>query len=165
MFTKSWHFNYDLKCSKDNIHIVNNHKRDNTLLEKYHGFKLNCHELDDLNDLLTMAKDEIGKVLPIITRFDCFWCPWDPGYQKYHNNHVCPLVGIDEENKNLYISDPYSSKKDIPNMHEQTIDNIIEICKSDLDKYNPNKIIPLININKFTHCDLSSCCNNKGIGR
>lgn len=139
MFIDSWAFNYELIISSNNIDIKRIKKIDKfELLEKYHGIKLIYHGMYNYDYYLSFVKNELLLNKPVITKFDAFWCPWDPGYQKVHNGHLCILVGMDEDNELLYFTDAYFSKKNMCVTFEQFSKSYGSIFVINLDNNHIN---------------------------
>lgn len=117
MYSGSWSFGFDPADSsclssigkRVRIDRLNKYR----LLEKYHGITLTDNNLPE-SEGIDCIKSNLESGKPVILIIDCFWCPWDPGFRKYHNSgHSFLITGFDEERNTFKCTDGYYMKKDL----------------------------------------------------
>jgi hypothetical protein len=82
---------------------------------KYHGYRLQINREDSFDDFLSITREYLNRNQPICIYIDTFYVPWDPGYGRFHYfNHTVIVFGIDEQNQNLIIMDPFFQQTDRP---------------------------------------------------
>lgn len=69
----------------------------------YCGVRLNQLDSYSIGDPYYIIKNELSKNMPLILFTDLFYCPWCKEYHKYHNDHLCAITGMDEDN--IYCMD------------------------------------------------------------
>jgi len=112
MFIDRWNFKIEDNESKICGEIFNSeYSINDNFLRKYHGIDISEKKIDTYYELLNILKDELLNGNPIIVIFDAYECPWDQFYGKYHNRHMCIVVGIDFDNEIIYMCDPYNNRK------------------------------------------------------
>ncbi|MBB6022763.1 hypothetical protein HNR77_003862 [Paenibacillus sp. JGP012] len=80
-------------------------------LRKYHGIQLIEDEFTPYNEFLNVVKAELTSGIPMAVKFSAYYAPWTQFYKKYHMEHYCLIIGIDEANGYFYITDPYVTNK------------------------------------------------------
>ncbi len=111
MYADSWNF----KCDPCNENInapydENKTRCDN--LELYHGVKITWDNDPFTDGTLEFFMNELKKNRPLILALDCFYCPWDWGFQSYHSEGHSFLITGFQDSQNLYCVDPFFMKKD-----------------------------------------------------
>lgn len=115
-FIDGWNFSY-YKREASNTQLISsslNISEYNTLknLKDYHGIQLNELEYMSTSSLISKLLIEKEKNIPLLVSFDSYWCPWDWGYQKYHNkHHYFFIVDYDYKNNQFVCVDPYFKKE------------------------------------------------------
>ncbi len=75
------------------------------LLNKYCGVNICKLDLSYTDKIMLLIKESIINNIPIGINLDTYNCSWIPGrYRRFHDQHVCLVIGIDE--KNIYCIDP-----------------------------------------------------------
>lgn len=120
MFLGKWGFSFRGR-ERDTASVTGdriNPQMDDTfpLLEKYHGIKITEYQPDSAEEMIGLIDNHLRENKPIIMFVDAYWCPWDPGYQKYHNMHFVIVVGYDAESRMFTCVDGFFGKEreDLP---------------------------------------------------
>ncbi|WP_418038486.1 BtrH N-terminal domain-containing protein [Paenibacillus xylanilyticus] len=79
-------------------------------LEYYHGIKMEEHQVAKTSAMMDLIQLYLAENVPVILFVDSYWCPWDPGYQTYHNMHFVIVVGIDEKQERFICVDGFYDK-------------------------------------------------------
>ncbi|MEN1987490.1 BtrH N-terminal domain-containing protein [Paenibacillus hubeiensis] len=79
-------------------------------LEHYHGIKIEEHQVGKTSAMMDLIRLYLAENIPIVLFVDSYWCPWDPGYQTYHNMHFVIVVGIDEKKECFICVDGFYDK-------------------------------------------------------
>ncbi|RCX17334.1 butirosin biosynthesis protein H-like [Fontibacillus phaseoli] len=112
MFQGSWNFSFGRRgwFHKDWELSFRRWKFD--WLDRIYGVKLTSRCTDVHSDL-QMIGDELRQGTPVILAVDCYWVPWDSGFQMNHNGGHCSVVaGMDEAKRELTCVDGYFLRKD-----------------------------------------------------
>lgn len=111
-----------------------------TLLKKNHGLYLKWHKMNCCEDTLNLLSKELSENRPVAIYIDAFFCPWNLAYGKYHIDHVCLVINIDEQKKILKCIDPFSSDK-IEYLYLDSHVKYIDKCCTILLKNNTKALI------------------------
>ncbi len=116
MFADSWRFKYS-KVSPDaasvsfeevlNVSELVEQRNIEDALHKYHGLIVRRNEMPDLQRAKGLIKQELAEGFPVAIGVDAFHCHWSAAFRKYHLEHFCLAVGIDDEEQNLFVIDPH----------------------------------------------------------
>lgn len=119
IFSESWGFGYtrDDKPFGSSLYPDCQGCR-NTLLEKFHGIRIEDIKYSGIDDLLEKIQSML-QYSPIILYCDVFDCPWNIAYKRHHIDHYVIITGLEYNSKRVIILDPYSTKDE----------NIIDIEK------------------------------------
>lgn len=79
-----------------------------TNMENFYGLKLEKCYFEKFEQELDYIKASLEEKSPAIIHFDSYKLPWDPFYNKIHNNHILLITGMDS--KSFCIVDPYFNK-------------------------------------------------------
>lgn len=113
MFARSWAFDYDSADSGKSISekfILSNAQAQ--CLSHLLGIELVPYHQLQWNDLLEWVASNLEQNLPVITRFDSYYNPWDRLFGKEHNDHMCLITGMNVQMQTFTICDPYFGKQD-----------------------------------------------------
>lgn len=90
----------------DAINIYSNEffEVENALI-RYYGIRINHIAKKDYK---TVIYDDKKRKLPICIYMDSYYCPWQSGYGKLHNNHLIILLEVNKDN--CICADPYVNK-------------------------------------------------------
>lgn len=117
MYADSWDFKFNPYLENVNEPLENRSSDPNEKkwknLKFYHGVKLIWHRSRANNNMLEDFRNELNENRPVIIAMDCFYCPWDWGFQKYHNEgHIFLIIGL-RDNHSFNCVDPFFMKKDL----------------------------------------------------
>jgi hypothetical protein len=75
-------------------------------LHYYHGILANWRFNLTMEERFCTIRSELSKNCPVIMHTDGYYIPWIKIYQKFHRDHTCLIIGIDEDD-NLICLDPF----------------------------------------------------------
>ncbi|OXM13897.1 BtrH N-terminal domain-containing protein [Paenibacillus herberti] len=81
------------------------------LLKKYHGIQITEYQPDSADEMISIIDNHLRGNKPIIMFVDAYWCPWDPGYQKYHNMHFVIVIGYNSRSRMFTCVDGFFVKE------------------------------------------------------
>ena len=127
MYLGSWNFEYSKivedkngfgvpnfgRWAKYNSHILLYRFTKYDYLKDLLGLELN-YKKNDLSSLLQDIQYQLHLGRPVFLSVDCYWTPWDSGYQVNHNDgHISLVTSIDLEAKELRCVDGYFNKTNV----------------------------------------------------
>lgn len=78
-------------------------------LEECHGIRIVKHTGLSLEQIISLAEEELKLNRPCAIHMDSYYLPWDFGYQQMHTNHVCIPLEIGKET--ITLMDPYNYRE------------------------------------------------------
>ncbi|MBB3114181.1 hypothetical protein FHS18_006299 [Paenibacillus phyllosphaerae] len=111
----NWTFHYHEEKVSDRIgDLFELRYRENVDdLKNFHGIAITKVGRRSSREVAYFLDSEDSGRMPVLVAFDAYWCPWDWGFQKYHNeHHHFIIVGVDQEAEQFICADPYFSKSD-----------------------------------------------------
>jgi hypothetical protein len=116
MFSGSWRFRYEKAAGTagavsfeealDVKELVE--KRDiEGALSKYHGLLIERNPMPDIERATALVKRQLSTGAPVALGVDAYHCHWSGAYRKYHLEHYCLAIGIDENKQHFTVIDPY----------------------------------------------------------
>jgi len=81
------------------------------LLSSLYGIDRRYYYFDDFSAEMTLVKSELTQRRPIAVHLDAYFCPWDPFFLKFHNDHVVLICGTTDDFQSVVVTDPYHLKK------------------------------------------------------
>lgn len=109
----NWRFQYDEDKDCDRIgekfELIYQHNVDD--LKQFHGIEMALLGKRPIEELIDIVEIDTANQLPVLLEYDAYWCPWDWGFQRYHNPHHAFLItGVDLEARAFICTDPFFSK-------------------------------------------------------
>lgn len=110
-------------------------------LRKYCGIQVEEIVLNNDKEWISVIEQLVLKNKPILVFFDPYWCPWDNGFQKFHNDsgHSFIIKDIDIEKLIFTCVDPYFDIKDIDISFDYFLRGVK--CINVFEKCNIDKIV------------------------
>ena len=116
MFAETWNFTFRQNTLQETIRygerIAYNDGDWVSLLERYHGVKLNlCRGITE-NEAHEQIITELNASRPVIVFFQSYWCPWSPDFKKEEQDgpHYFMISGFDGVNyiciDGIYLNSP-----------------------------------------------------------
>lgn len=110
MFAESWGFEYEKDDTPFGISLEPGYQnRRELLLEKFHGIITKEQRYTYQENLLDLLQSIIPNS-PIMLYCDVFDCPWNISFKRNHIDHYILITGVDDNKKQIYTLDPYSTK-------------------------------------------------------
>lgn len=110
IFSETWGFMYQREDRPFGTSLNPGYQnRRELLLEKFHGIKVINEQYNDSENLINLIQSKLLQS-PIILHCDVFDCPWNISYQRNHLNHYVMIIGFNENSKQVFVLDPYSTK-------------------------------------------------------
>lgn len=75
-------------------------------LHYYHGIVSTCGYRESMEERFISIRRELHQNRPVVMHTDSFYIPWIRLYNKYHRDHTCLIVGIDDKD-NIQCLDPF----------------------------------------------------------
>ncbi|MBD3919980.1 hypothetical protein H8B09_14545 [Paenibacillus sp. PR3] len=112
MFAQSWTFDYDSSDGGKSIaerFILSDAQA--KCLYFLLGIEIVLHNELQSHEVFELVESNLTQNLPVISRFDSYYNPWDQLYGKEHNDHSCLITGMDRQSRTFTICDPYFGKQ------------------------------------------------------
>jgi hypothetical protein len=116
MFANGWRFHYEkapdtaqtvsFEKALDVRELVENRNIEDAL-GRYHGLLIQHNAMADIEQAVSLVRSELAKGIPVALGVDAYCCHWSSAYRKYHLEHYCLAIGLDEEKQNFIVIDPY----------------------------------------------------------
>jgi hypothetical protein len=104
-------------------------------VEKYNGYRLQMNREASFDSFLSIAREYISRNEPICIFIDTYYVPWDPGYGKFHYfYHILVVVGYDDLNQNIFLTDPFFQRMNVPLP--------LEVCRQAFQRFMTIDLLP-----------------------
>lgn len=112
MYTTAWGFSFQSSMNADTIGSRMNAGFVISLedLAAYHGINISLENYGDSDGVIGAVIEQIKNGMPVGVNTDNYWTPWLNGYQSFHRQHICLIVGVDVPNQLFFCIDPMFSK-------------------------------------------------------
>ncbi|MFC4101440.1 BtrH N-terminal domain-containing protein [Paenibacillus xanthanilyticus] len=116
-------------------------------LFRFTGMELRQRSCADSSEALAVVRSELAEGRPVAIEFDAYWNPWGnkTAYQQVHGEHICLVVGIEEEGQSLVCIDPTfsSGQERLPFDHFRNGNRggLITVSRHDPVELEPTELI------------------------